>query len=102
MVEMMADGVEVDMNFRDGAPEITRYEIDRRQVDGVRVMVTKRGHRSPSASHFITLIKLIVCLLSTPQTAEASCKITTPSLCAFQYKENKITTKRTKTAISAT
>lgn len=46
MVEMTADCVEADKNFRDGAtPEIGRCEMmdEGRQVDGVRVMVTKHA-----------------------------------------------------------
>src|SRR5947208_1886345 len=74
---MTADGVEADMNFRDGAtPEIRRREMmgDRRQARG-------RG-ANRSASHFTTLITFIVCLFLTPQTADASRKVYKYHLCA--------------------
>jgi len=45
MAKMMADGVEADMSFRDGATsEIRRREMmdGKRQVNRARAMVTKR------------------------------------------------------------
>ena len=67
MVEMMADGVETEITFRDGATPGTRRREkmmgDRPQVDGVRRPGSKRDHKSRSRSHFIALVTLVAYIL---------------------------------------
>ena len=65
---MMEDGVEADMNFRDGVtPEIRRGEMmgDRRQAGGRGA--SSDGHQawSQKSVHLITLITFIVFVLDT-------------------------------------
>jgi len=106
MVEMMADGVEADMNFRDAAtPEIRRREMMEGQRTGhewtrceVRVMVTLPSWSQKS----VFMIWFIMSLSSTPQTAESSRKITDTISVRVLIQEIKVKTKRTKRAISPT